>query len=452
MRRHQSSCTATSLRPAAPVPVLLPALAACAGDRLLPRCESRAEGVRTVANAGPGLWERDGRPPRLVELWRAGGLEEGQDLAFPIGVAASRDGRIAIPDWVLGEVAVVDADGEWLGAWTRKGRGPGETLRPAAAAWTAEGHLAVFDIENSKVVFRSAEGAVAPDSPVHHALTAPVLLSGELEWVGVDARGAVALAPGARPDPQAPELFFTSLLSLPPGRDEPDTLAIAPIPVVGEGRYEGWALPGVPRVVGALAADGRIAVGGEDASSSITVLDTTGAPLLRICREAPPLPLTAAERLETGVPERMEELAVALRNAPRPEQPAPYARLFFSADGWLWVRRDRSDPFAVGQLHGPRGARSDVFDADGRYLGEAQAPPGQCWLPQRVTACGRSRPVGSMRRRWSPTGSSWSEAQHGPRGGGAFRRPGPLRGVAPARRLRELRGRRPGRRMLARES
>lgn len=332
------------------------------------------EGVRTVANAGPGVWEREGRTPRLVELWRAGGLAEGQHLSFPIGAAAHRDGRIAIPDWGLGEVVVVDSAGNWLGAWTREGRGPGETLRPAAASWTDDGHLAVFDIESSKVVFRSADGPVAPDIPVHQSITAPVMASGELEWVGVDARGAVALAPGARSDLHAPELYFTSLLYLPPRAEKPDTLAIAPIPVVREGRYRGWSLPGVPRVVGALMADGRIAVGGEDASYSILVRDTAGAPVLRICRDAPPLPLTADERLETGIPDRMEELAAALRNAPPPEQPAPYARLFFSADGRLWVQRDRNDPIKGVQLHGPPGALYDVFDADGRYLGEVRAP------------------------------------------------------------------------------
>ena len=154
----------------------------------------------------------------------------------------------------------------------------------------------------------------------------------------MDARGAVALAPGARSELRAPELYFTSLLYLPPRADKPDTLAIAPIPVVREGRYKGWSLPGVPRVVGALATDGRIAVGGEDASYSILVRDTAGVPVLRICRDAPPLPLTAVERLETGIPER------------------------------------RNDPLQGVQLHGPPGARYDVFDADGRYLGEVRAP------------------------------------------------------------------------------
>ncbi len=367
---------ATTPRPAAPLAILLLTLAACAGDRPLTWCEPRVEGVRTVANAGPGVWEREGHAPRLVELWRAGGLAEGEDLSFPIGAAVHRDGRIAIPDWGLGEVVVVGAEGEWLGTWTREGRGPGETLRPAAAAWTDDGHLAVFDIENSKVVFRSADGAVAPDIPVHLSMTAPVMRSGQLEWVGVDARGAVALAPGAQSELRAPELFFTLLLYLPPRADAPDTLAVAPLPAVRDGPYAGWSLPGAPRAVGALAADGRIAVGGEDASYSIVVRDTAGAAVLQICRDAPALSLTAAERLETGIPEQMEELAAALRNAPPPEQPAPYARLFFGADGRLWVQRDRNDPLQGVQLHGPPGARYDVFDADGSYLGEGRAPAG----------------------------------------------------------------------------
>src|SRR5690606_38432891 len=150
--------------------------------------------------------------------------------------------------WGLGEVVVVDGGGEWLGSWTREGRGPGETLRPAAAAWTDGGHLAVFDIENSKVVFRSADGAVAPDIPVSLAITAPVMRSGQLDWVGVDARGAVALAPGARSEPRAPELFFTSLLHQAPGADAPDTLALTPLPAVRARRHPGRSLPRAPRL------------------------------------------------------------------------------------------------------------------------------------------------------------------------------------------------------------
>src|SRR5690606_6450842 len=111
------------------------------------------------------------------------------------------------------------------------------------------------------------------------------------------------------------ELFFTSLLHQAPGADAPDTLALTPLPAVRDGRYAGWSLPGAPRVVAALAADGRIAVGGEDASYSVVVRDTTGAAVLQICRDAPALPLTPAEQLETGIPEHMEELAAALRNA-----------------------------------------------------------------------------------------------------------------------------------------
>jgi hypothetical protein len=354
------------------LPLLL-ALGACAAGTPDAWCPP-LEGVETVANTGPGVWARDGVVPRLVELWRVGGLAEGQHLAFPIGAAAARDGRIAIPDWMLGEVIVVDGDGWWLGSWTRQGRGPGETLRPAAAAWTAGGEIAVFDVEGSRVVFRSEAGAAAPDIPVSPALTAPVKASGELEWVGVDARGTVALAPGPRSEPRAPELFFTVLLRLPPGAEAPDTVAAVPLPVVREGRYRGWSLPGAPRVVGALAPDGRLAVGGEDAAYRIVVYDAAGEATLQICRDAAPLPLAAVELLETAVPEQMQELAAALRNAPPPERPAPFGRMFFGADGRLWVQRERRDPLGRDGLHGPPAARFDVFDPSGRHLGEVRAP------------------------------------------------------------------------------
>lgn len=56
-------------------------------------------------NAAQPLWERRGASARLVELWRAGGTNEGEALALPIHMAVSQTGWIAIPDSELGEVA-----------------------------------------------------------------------------------------------------------------------------------------------------------------------------------------------------------------------------------------------------------------------------------------------------------------------------------------------------------
>jgi hypothetical protein len=57
----------------------------------------------------------------------------------------------------------------------------------------------------------------------------------------------------------------------------------------------------------------------------------------------------------------------------KPDQPAPYVRLLLSTDGQLWVQRDRPDPTA-DEVFGRAGARYDLFDPEGVYLGEVRAP------------------------------------------------------------------------------
>lgn len=344
-----------------------------------------------------GAWDRAGGTPRLVEVWRAGGLNEGEELAFPIGIAASRDGWIAVPDWVLGEVMVVAPDGSWRGSWTRRGEGPGEVLRPVAAAWGEDGTLAVFDIEGPKVVW------VRDGDPVREALalsahfTGPVVASGELEWAAVAFDGTAYLQRPPHPlDPSAVvdepgARLHTAVLRLRPGAGVGDTLARGTVPVLGTGPFSRLAAPGWPRLHAAVGPGGSLAIGGlgaryridvyrrvEDRADGDEARPAGGRLFQRFCRDASPLPLTAAERGESALEEAEGERAEMLRRrreaiaaAPRPDVPAPYGDLFLGARGRLWVQRER--PVGPGLWTEPS-ARFDVFEADGTYLGELRAP------------------------------------------------------------------------------
>jgi hypothetical protein len=96
--------------------------------------------------AGPPAGAAVGSAGRLEELWRVGGTVEGQALAAPAAFVASEGGKLAVVDYRLAEVVVVDGDGGWRGWRERRGQGPGELTMPVAGAW-AGGRLAVFDIE-----------------------------------------------------------------------------------------------------------------------------------------------------------------------------------------------------------------------------------------------------------------------------------------------------------------
>jgi hypothetical protein len=202
--------------------------------------------VEVVASTEPGAWEREaGSPARLKELWRAGGLNEGQELVFPVGLTASPGGRVAIPDFQLAEVVVVEPDGRWRGPWGRRGKWSGELATPVAANWGRDGRLAVFDVTAPKVLFLADGIPSEEDVPVEGSFTAPIVVSGELPWAGVQPDGATLMQPFPRPIAAAAEPGVREglLLRLPAGAAVSDTLARVTLRT----GPEGWALPGWPR-------------------------------------------------------------------------------------------------------------------------------------------------------------------------------------------------------------
>jgi hypothetical protein len=385
---------------------LLPLLlTACAASDPTEWCPPGASGTDVVANSGPGVWESAGAKPRLVELWRAGGLREGEELAMPIHLAVSPTGRVAVPDFGLGEAVVIEADGSWAGAWGGKGSGPGEVTTPVAAAWEDDGRLAVFDVVAPKVTLLTEGTSAAEDRAVTPAFTAPVVNSGELLWAGVQPSGGALLQPAHLPLPDetttrgqrsdaatasgaataehaaisaATGQRLALILRLPPGAAAPDTIARGVVRTIPAGRpFAGWPLPGWPRPVAAVGPGGVLATGGEDGTYLVVIHDDEGRPTRQLCRNAPPLPLSQAETGRGDVPEALRDLAAALRAAPRPDTLAPYGRIFLDADGRLWVQRERPSPFdAADAMLGVAGAHYDIFDDEGRYLGELRAPPG----------------------------------------------------------------------------
>lgn len=353
-------------------PILL--ATACGSADQAAWCEPWSEGVEVVANSGSGEWGRG--EARLVELWRAGGVNDGEDLAHPVSMAASPTGRVAIADFQLSEVVVIDRDGTWLGPWGRRGRGPGELDTPVAAGWDRSGRLAVFDVVAPKVVFLEDGDPARPDLQVDPSLTAPIVASGQFDWAGVQPRGDVLLRPTPGLVADAVELGTRAalLVRLRPGASAPDTLARTSIRTLADGPLAGWSLPGWPQLVVAVGTDGALAIGGLGAGYRVVVHDSAGTPVRQLCRDAPPLPITARERGD-GATAR-PALAEAIRNAPLPDTPHAFGRLFWGAHGRLWVQRDRPAPLEQHDaLFGAPGGLYDVFDERGRYLGEVRAPP-----------------------------------------------------------------------------
>lgn len=347
-------------------------LAGCAVDNPGAACEPLADGVRAVASGANGARSSD--EVSLVELWRAGGLNDGEDLAMPFGFSASRTGHLAIADVMLSELIVIGPAGEWLGQWARRGAGPGELLMPVATAWDDDDTLAVFDVEKASVVFLRDGVPTRDDQPVDPALIAPLAAAGEMEWAGLLADGtafvhnAVA-APG--PDGRAVRAILRSL----PGSEAPDTVSAAAVPVVGAGRFTGRTLPGWPQPLIGLAGR-RMAIGATDGSYRVLVHGRDGMPAHQVCHGVAGVPVSAAER-GAGLPHEdwSAPLVEPFANAPAPDRPAPFGRIIVDADGGLLVQRERPNAFVMHDaLYGVAGATYDMFGADGTHRGTVQAP------------------------------------------------------------------------------
>lgn len=329
------------------------------------------EGVLTVVNRGDGAW--GDREPRFEELWRAGGTREGEELAFPLGAAASQEGRVAIADFLLGEVAVIEPDGTWRGPWTRRGEGPGEVRRPVAAAWDGQGRLVVLDLAASRVVYLASGGPTGDDLPVAPEFIAHAVAGGQLSWAGVrpDGTALLILPPTPPAGAAAGSLPVSALLALRPGAGSPDTLARLEAPSLAPARDE--PAPGWPRVRAAVAGE-RLAVGATDGVYMVDIFGPEGAHALRVCRDAEGLPLREDE-VGSAAPAGQNFLQDRVRSAPRPASPAPIGRLVLGTGGRLWVERERPSVLAREEaFYGRPGARFDVFDPEGRYLGEVRAP------------------------------------------------------------------------------
>lgn len=328
-----------------------------------------------TAGASQAAWAERHLEPQLVELWRAGGLREGEALAFPVSVTPGPDHRVAVPDFRLGEVFVLGPDGSWEGSWTRQGEGPGEVLRPVATNWTEGGRLVAFDIEGARVVWLDSAEAASRTASLDPDFTGPVVAGGSLDWAAVTPDGRAFLRPGTTALP-GKALAVGVVTGSRPGAEGSDTLAVDTLPTLSaEGRFARTPVPGAPTLTSAVTPHGSLLMGARDGSYRISRITSNGGNgKVVVCREVEPLPLTSHERGEGEFPEGNDALQQAVQDAPVPGSVAPFGRFFAGGDGRIWVQRERNDPAESGSLWGRPGATYDVFASDGGYLGSVEAP------------------------------------------------------------------------------
>lgn len=338
-------------------------------------------------------------PARLVATMSIGAAD-GDDEAYLLGnmraIAVAADGSVYISD--AGPVLrKYGPDGRSLRMIGRSGGGPGEYRSPdGGLAVLADGRVAIRDPGNGRISVFSADGA-----PEAAWRIAGGFNTGRRLYVDTagNLRTMVITDPGTGPGD-----WKMGLAKFGPDGTPGDSMPAPewqyePAVISGQDKnssnYEDVAFS--PRAHWTFSPLGYY-VGGLSSAYRIDLF-RTGAPVLRIERAAKPIPVAAAEAAD----HRRAATENMRRNFPGwtwngpdiPSTKPPFRALFAGDDGRVWVLLSRPGIESTDEVAETTANRFsepawsepvafDVFEADGRYLGEVSAPQGFLRYPEPV--------------------------------------------------------------------
>jgi len=321
-------------------------------------------GAVHVLNPAGGIWTEEDRW-RLTEELRIGAVDgAGPELWERVGgVAVDGGGRLWVTDVAASQVRVFDNAGRHVRTVGRAGGGPGEFrsphhiwITPAQEVWVVDPdarRLEVFDTAGSRLhgvalgghpesVTAEQQYVWTNDGLLYQTITraAPGPTRNRLAVVrhrweaGTLTPLDTFRVPNVGPPPR-----YTTMIELPRG----PAMAIIAIPFAHAPRRT-------------LGPDGTVWISEGDGAYRIRRQNVSGDTLRIIERAVEPIPVPDSVRA------RMREGLPGDGDAPEiPDVIAPFETFHPSPDGTLWVRRRT----------GPRTYVLDVFDAAGRYQGEA---------------------------------------------------------------------------------
>ncbi len=373
--------SSTSLRAALTLALLLP-LAACAGSE--PEVEWTgtvvdSAGISIVRSTGDGIW---GEAPAwtLEETFRVGGIDGGPDAEFGLvaAVDVDSDGNVYVLDQQARQIRVYNPDGSLRSVIGGPGGGPGEF---------GPGLMGMFEHRDTVWgIDVAGQGLQGFDDTGERIAQAPFDLTGGVPLrMDETAQGLLAQRRGVMPGGSMVEGAGDPIAVI---RGEVDTLMTLP---PGESFSMQGGVPQLsffqPEPLWDAADDGGIAWG-TNKVYRIHITDLNGTTVRIVERELEAQPVTEAiERglrsavlrqmsQASGAPEEM--LAPMLEQATFAETLPIIAQVILGEDGFLWVQRIGqvreqmdSEDFDIQDLGSPIW---DIFDAEGRYLGDLRVP------------------------------------------------------------------------------
>ncbi len=327
-------------------------------------------GVVRVLNSGmPPEW----RLEPVVRLGaQQGGLEEFGRIRSLI---ADRDGNIYVADNLAHTVRVFAEDGRHVRDMGRRGQGPGEFVDMYSLAWLNE-ELAVMDPGNARISIISRDGEPR-ESIRHFPITGPASLI-RLHPLGDDGFYAPVIDAARQGLPWVHITPAGTRDTIPsPARpaEAGSATAVCPRP---DGGITFISLPEAPQLVwGFPFSGGVVAVGWTD-EYRLAYLTSSGDTLRTVTRERarPAYPDSLWDEGMRPYQELRETFPGVQCDPSVPERPryrAALRHILFDDRGRLWVEAAVEGGFAW-----------EVFDAEGRLLGAAEAPPRVAGIPPYV--------------------------------------------------------------------
>lgn len=341
---------------------------AAAGDasaRWTGTIDTLASGQVVVHNTADPVWA-PGEAWRVTEELRIGSVDgDGPDVLGSVtSFEIDRAGRVWILEGQSQQLRVFDGDGSFVRTIGRNGGGPGEFARAMRVELGPDGNLWVMDPSNNRLsVFDTAgtylEGRLALGGFImmpwpgrfdsRGRYYAPVPRTGTEFRIGL-LRYDTAFTPADTLDvPTDPVERQSFRLSSPDGR----SMMVAGVPFQGGLRWK-------------LAPDGATWSLVTD-QYRLFELDENGDTIRTITRDYEPLPVTDEDRAQAR-----EDLKWFLDQGGQAdwsklpgEKPAA-ASFFFDDEGDIWVERVTEG--------GGSGSSFDVFDPEGRFLGNVHTP------------------------------------------------------------------------------
>jgi hypothetical protein len=358
-------------------------------------------GVEMVLNGGVGRW---GSAPLEIERILRIGVVEGED-AYQFhgvsGVAVDPEGILYVANGQSATIRIFDSEGRFLREMGGKGPGPGEFQTLSGVRVTEQG-VAGLDGQLLRVTEFSNDGEAL--DIWRYALAGLVNLRHWTPqgWLGMSMRGnRPALAPTGTPDTTWYDLNrLTGDTVVPvPGIELPPSVRYrAPA-----GRGWDWPLFEATSATG-VDAMGRVFVS-RGTTYQVDVFSPEGALIRRVRRAHEPTLVGSeaiAEHLEllreayrrsdaspaqsAGQVRLYEERIAWQSTFPIAEHLPPTGRMLVSRDGSFWLERtddvsparlelERAFPRSwVDERLGSRPSTWDIFDPEGRLLGQLRLP------------------------------------------------------------------------------